>query len=214
MSTDATTKDRILDAAETLYAANGFGGTSLRTIMKAAGANMAAVHYHFGSRAALVGAVISRRAEPINRERIAGLDRVEAAHADGPLPLDDILEAFFLPVFRMLEDTGQAAFPHLMNRLMMDPDAELRGVIGRVFAEVAQRFMAAFRRSLPELSEDAIFWRVHFMLGAMVFSLTVPRAHAIDTTAHFSSALPLHVKNEFLQFASAGMRAPLAGERS
>lgn len=210
MSNDSTTKDRILDAAETLYAANGFAGTSLRAIMKEAGVNMAAVHYHFGSRASLVEAVISRRATPVNQERLKLLDQLEAAHPDEQLPLDGVLAAFFHPVFRMLEDNKRAgsAFPHLMNRLIMEPDEEFREVIGRVFADVARRFIAAIGCALPGVPPEVLFWRMHFMLGAMVFSLTVPHAQGVDNVVRFSPTVPSSVEDELIRFASAGMQAP------
>ena len=64
------TKERILDSAEKLFADAGFDGTSLRGITAGAGVNLAAVHYYFGSKEALVQAVLARRLEPINRRRI------------------------------------------------------------------------------------------------------------------------------------------------
>src|SRR5215475_7182897 len=97
-STQATTKDRILDAAEKLFAMNGFEATSLRQITAEAGVNLAAVNYHFQSKEALLGAVFSRRVVPVNRRRIELLNALEAAAgAEGPA-LDSILEALFRPV--------------------------------------------------------------------------------------------------------------------
>ena len=64
------TKTRILDTAERLFAQKGFDAVSLRNIIASAKVNLAAVHYHFGSKQALVHAVIGRRLRPINGERI------------------------------------------------------------------------------------------------------------------------------------------------
>ena len=66
----AETKDRILDAAESLFARQGFSSTSLRSVIAEAGVNLAAVHYHFGPREELIRAVFARRFDPINRKRI------------------------------------------------------------------------------------------------------------------------------------------------
>jgi AcrR family transcriptional regulator len=56
-----STKERILGAAETLFAQRGFDGASLRQLTSAAGVNLAAVNYHFGSKEKLVEQVFRRR---------------------------------------------------------------------------------------------------------------------------------------------------------
>ena len=73
----AATKERILDAAEALFMEHGFEATSLRVITAAAGVNLAAVNYHFGSKEELFQAVLTRRLDPMNQERVALLDRLE-----------------------------------------------------------------------------------------------------------------------------------------
>src|SRR5262252_5809342 len=71
------TKDRILDAAEALFMEHGFEATSLRSITAAAGVNLAAVNYHFGSKEELFQAVLTRRLDPMNQERIELLEALE-----------------------------------------------------------------------------------------------------------------------------------------
>src|SRR5271166_1991773 len=96
-----TTKDRILDAAERLFARDGIEATSLRTITAEAGANLAAVNYHFQSKDALVKSVVARRVCPVNERRLALLDACEAAAGDGPLPVEQVLDAFLRPVMEL-----------------------------------------------------------------------------------------------------------------
>src|ERR671910_3594384 len=79
------TKEKILDAAERLFAAHGFAGTSLRSVTKEAGVNLAAVHYHFGNKEDLLRAVLGRIVIPVNRERLEMLEQVEAAAEGVPL---------------------------------------------------------------------------------------------------------------------------------
>src|SRR5882762_8389834 len=88
------TKQRILDSAERLFAEYGFAGVSLRAIIADAKVNLAAIHYHYRSKEALFDAVILRRLEPINRERLALLDSYEKP------TLEQVLEAFLAPAFR------------------------------------------------------------------------------------------------------------------
>ena len=55
------TRERILDAAERLFAERGYDGASLRAITGQARVNLAAVNYHFRSKRALMRAVFARR---------------------------------------------------------------------------------------------------------------------------------------------------------
>src|SRR5438270_12147343 len=87
------TKLHILNAAEQLFATYGFKATSLRAITSHAQANLAAVNYHFSSKDALILAVLQRRIQPLNQERLALLERFEADADDQPLPVETILEA-------------------------------------------------------------------------------------------------------------------------
>src|SRR6476646_5170965 len=96
-ATSAGTKTRILDAAEQLFMEHGFEATSLRSLTTAAGVNLAAVHYHFGSKEELFQAVLTRRLDPMNQERIDLLTRLEHEAAPNPLPCDRILSAMFVP---------------------------------------------------------------------------------------------------------------------
>lgn len=196
------TKERILDAAERLFAEHGVAATSLRTIMKAAGANMAAIHYHFGSRTGLLEALMARRAEPVNRRRLEMLDDLERRHPDGPLPAGEVVRAFVGPALDMLHEPDNGHVARVMGRIIMEtsePEA-----VGRVFGPTARRFVAAVRRAAPHLDEDEARARLHFVVGAMVFTLNVstPMCHAsTPTEAH--AAL-----ERMVDFAAAGLTAP------
>ena len=75
----ADTREKILDAAELLFIERGFAATSLRAIASRAGVNLAATHYHFGSKEGLLRATVDRRMEPLNEERVRLLEEAEAA---------------------------------------------------------------------------------------------------------------------------------------
>src|SRR5437868_14601767 len=95
------TKQRILDSAERLFAAHGFEATSLRNIIADAKVNLAAIHYHYHSKEALLAAVIHRRLDPINRERLKLLDDCERDAHDGKPSLEAVLNAFFAPAVQV-----------------------------------------------------------------------------------------------------------------
>src|SRR4029078_3605251 len=94
------TKDRMLDAAEELFMEHDFEATGLRQITAAAGVNLAAVHYHFGSKEELFQAVLKRRLDPMTLERVALLDDLEAAARSAPLSCEALIGAMFIPALR------------------------------------------------------------------------------------------------------------------
>src|SRR3954467_9236629 len=98
------TKGRILDAAEALFLEHGFEATSLRAITAAAEVNLAAVNYHFGSKEELFQAVLTRRLDPMNQERVDLLSRYEQRAAPQALSCEKILTAMFIPALKLARD--------------------------------------------------------------------------------------------------------------
>src|SRR5579872_5949944 len=92
------TKQKILDTAESLFGQNGYDATSLRQIIAEAGVNLAAIHYHFGSKQELLDEVILRKAIPVNEERTVRLERLMSQTGSHPLRLEDVLRAFMDPM--------------------------------------------------------------------------------------------------------------------
>src|SRR5438477_4352893 len=100
-ATSPDTKTRILDAAERLFVEHGFEATSLRSLTSAAGVNLAAVHYHFGSKEELFQAVLTRRLDPMNQERIDLLERVEREAGSRAPSCEKVLFAMLIPALRL-----------------------------------------------------------------------------------------------------------------
>jgi AcrR family transcriptional regulator len=209
------TKTQILDAAERLFAARGFGDVSLRQIIGAAGVNLAAVHYHYGSKEALFREVVQRRMGPLNRERLDRLDEAQRQAGRRPASLEKILEAMIAPALRLSRDPrrGGEQFMRLLGRTLTDPDDQVQAMLLDQVKEVADRFKAAFRRALPGLPVGELFWRLHFSFGSM--------AHTLVHTQHIellSEGLcdPRDTEgliDRLVTFAAAGLRAPLPRRR-
>ncbi len=170
------TKDRILDAAERLFAENGIQGTSLRAVTAAAGVNVAAVHYHFGSKEELVRALVLRSAGPVNRERLALLDALEAT---GTADARQLLDALFRPAIEAWD--AQERVP-MMAFLFTEPADQVTPVLSAVFGEVTERFCAALARALPELDPPEVAERFHLLVGMMVHVLSGRHERAL---AHY-----------------------------
>jgi AcrR family transcriptional regulator len=207
----STTKERILDAAETLFAEHGFEATSLRMITGAAGVNLAAVNYHFHSKEALVEAVFSRRIGPINQERLRLLEICEKAAGEGPPPIEELFRAFVEPPLRMRGNPAchGADVGRIFGRLYSDPSESARRSFFGLMRPIMGPFISAFRRALPEMPLVELLWRLHFAVGMM--------AHTLAGTYHLQAMSgglcdPSDVEGiieRMVAFAAAGMRAPL-----
>jgi AcrR family transcriptional regulator len=165
-----TTKDKIIEIAERLFGEQGYEATSLRHVIFEAGVNLAAVHYHFGSKEELLDAVVLRGAVPMNAERLALLDRYEKEAGPRPVPVEKVLRAILVPTFRTAERSPQ--FVKLMGRLY--GEGLMPAMVAKHFHPLVDRFMDAMRRSLPDLPPEELFWRVQFMFGAMAQILRGP----------------------------------------
>ncbi|WP_206998718.1 TetR/AcrR family transcriptional regulator [Trinickia mobilis] len=162
------TKARILDAAEDLFIECGYEAMSLRHITSRAEVNLAAVNYHFGSKEALIHAMLARRLDKLNEERLKLLDRFDTL-LGASLTCEHVLGAMFIPALRLSREprTGGRAFLRLLGRAYTDPSSFIRDFLDRHYASVAERFFDAFQRALPHLPREELGWRLHFAIGAL-----------------------------------------------
>lgn len=203
------TKSDLLEAAERLFAEHGIARSSLRAITREADANLASVNYHFGSKEGLVRAVFARRLEPLNRERLALLDRCLES-AKGKPDLDCVLHALVGPALQMMRDRepGHRCFAELMGRAIAAPEKRVRSILLDEFREVKERFTSVLAVILPHLSQEELNWRFHFMIGAMAhtaagsFFVTRQADGAVDTSDVEGMTLKL------VNFLAAAMSAP------
>jgi AcrR family transcriptional regulator len=209
----ADTKARILDAAEALFMEHGFEATSLRLITNAAGVNLAAVNYHFGSKEELFQSVLTRRLDPMNQARVALLDRYERESA-APLPCERILAALFIPALALARDPprGGSNFLRLLGRAYADPAPFIRQFLSQQYAPMIARFKDAFARALPHLPRKELSWRLHFIMGALSYTLA-----GTDALKIIAELNPVETDNDEMllrrlaPFLLAGLTAPLPG---
>lgn len=206
------TKTRILDAAERLFAAEGFHSTSLRELTAEARVNLAAVNYHFGSKEALLQAVFERRLVPLNK---AQWDRLEAVRenvqaASARPSARDALHAFFEPMLS-LRDSGPAAedFIRLLGRSLCEQSEPICGTLLRHIRPALILLFDILAEALPLMSRDCLFWRLNFALGSMNHALSMCHFPALppNTAPSISSAT---MTRWLLDFIAAGMEAPRA----
>ena len=207
----SNTKTKILDAAEQLFAQKGFDAVSLRNIVEAAKVNLAAVHYHFGSKQALLHAVVARRLRPVNEERLAMLAEVRTKAGKRKLKLEAVLESLFVPVFRaQASHKSGDSFTRLIGRVVFDRNRELQKFMFGELAQVIIQFGRALDEALPELDKTEMDWRSHFMAGAMAHTLCNSDLLASFTGTAARTAGYETTVQRLVDFTAAGFRAKVS----
>jgi len=205
------TKQRILDAAEHLFARDGYHATSLRGITTTADANLAAVNYHFGSKEALLEAVIVRRLDPLNEIRNSQLEALlQKAELAGELPsCREVLRAFVEPTLRLRQQGSEAEdFIALIGRTLAEPRGIAMSIFLRHMQPLLQRIFQALALSLPALTEQDLFWRMHFTMGCLSHIMRCHERYSM-VPDNVNIDLPVdELIEHFLDFTTAGMEVP------
>jgi AcrR family transcriptional regulator len=222
-----STREKLLDAAEVLFAEKGFATTSVRAITKKAGANLAALNYHFGSKAGLIEEVFKRRIDPINLERLELLKQYEAEAGGQPISLEKIMEAFLAPALEISgKNISTRLFIRLMGRIHMESNSldsgmeEITEVKKRImlnFKEIFLRFRELLVGALPDVDQEELLLRLSFTLGAMAHTMMMVHGNqnnpVTEALSSMDSATQLSEGNEdkvveyLIRYTVAGLRA-------
>ena len=208
------TKLRILDAAERLFMERGFAATSLREITALAHVNLAAVNYHFGSKEALIDALLTRRLQPLNQLRLDELNALEK-HAQGrPLSVETILEVYVGAAFKLdnkpTAGGSGSVFLRLLGRAFTEPTQQVRQILQRQYAAMAERYKQAFTAALPHVPEDELVWRMQFMFGAISYTMAGTDVMQLVATCDLTDSEDhVAVTRRLVAFLAAGLQAPV-----
>lgn len=209
MTKTESTKSRILDAAEQLFAERGFAETSLRTITTRARVNLASVNYHFGSKKSLIQAVFDRFLQDFTKElslELMTLEQLEPVQ----LEAEKLLNALIKPLLSLnsRRENAISIFMRLLGRAYAETQGHLRRYVTDKYGHVLVRFTHLFQKGYPSLTIDQIFWRLHYMLGSMIFTLGGSEALRQISQADFNRDLGVEdVIKEMVPFLAAGMKA-------
>jgi AcrR family transcriptional regulator len=203
----AATKAAVFNAAERLFALNGFQNVSVRDITAEAGVNLASVNYHFGSKDALLFEIFRKRTAELNRERARMLHEAAERHGGKP-PVRDILAAYFAPPLRWSDPANDRRISiQFIIRARSEGTAQMRDAIQNDVSHLA-RFADALIAARPEVPRETVYWRLHFCLG-MVHN---NRFAEFDRLHHLSGGLTREgdvqgLLKRMLDFAEAGFLA-------
>ncbi|CAB5696825.1 Solvent efflux pump srpABC operon corepressor [Delftia tsuruhatensis] len=201
----AQARERLLKAAEQLFARHGYAGTSLRAVMALAEVDTGAIHYHFRNKLGLLKALFEQRVAPVNGERHALLEKLE--QQETPPAIEDILRAFIAPALRAAHSEGEADFNRVTALCSVDPEREVREVVFAAYDEAARRFAALLRQALPQLSQHDFQWRLECMYGAMMYIRSDNgRVSRMLGCGHRADPVE-HVIDELVAFTAAGLSA-------
>ncbi len=163
------TKHRILDAAEELFAKKAHGNVTFRQISEHSGLHISQIVYHFRNKDTLLEAVVARRANSLNEERLAHLETYKRLFGNRQLDVEALVRAFVDPYLSKLAqgDPGWRNYGAVIGRIVWDPIA--LPMMERAYNDVARLYLKALSNALPDASEEAIYRGFQFML-ALVFS--------------------------------------------
>lgn len=200
------TQIKVLEAAESEFADNGFAGASIRNITQRAGVNIASVNYHFGSKEALIRQLMRYRVSPLNEYRLQRLRAKEANYPDGVVPLPVLIDILVRPALEKMLTLEGAQFVRAMARCMSEPLGFLQSLDREVFQELLIAFHQAFAKALPHLDRESVTNQLHFVICAMIgMMLHFPRIESLAVEG-FSPENFEELLDDFIHFITSGIK--------
>ncbi|AQP35932.1 MULTISPECIES: TetR/AcrR family transcriptional regulator [Vibrio] len=207
MAPRSSTKEKILDVAEGLFAEHGFNDTSLRAITSKAGVNLASVNYHFGDKKTLVRAVLNRYLEAFMP---AVQQALQELNSQDEYQMSEVFESLRTPL-RALNDVrpnGTSRFMLLIGRGYTDVQGHLRWFITTRYSDVLSLFTQSVMKANPKLTPETLFWRLHFTLGTCVFTMASSQALAEIAESDFGNQVDAKaVVDLLIPYLAAGVAA-------
>jgi len=213
MGARISTKVKILNAAEALFAEHGFEQTSMRQITTAAEVNLASVNYHFGSKKALIQAVIARYSSVF----MPALDaQLQALQQRPQVTSIEVFSCFREPLRDLVKvrKHGPAIYLSLLGYAYAEIQGHLRRFTMQEYGDVILRLVSLLHQANPQLTAEDVFWRLHFVLGATVFSQVSSQALQEIAAADFNAKVSAEdIIDKLIPFIAGGLDAPHENEK-
>jgi AcrR family transcriptional regulator len=169
MATRKSRKDQLLDAAEQLFAMEGYDVVSLSRISEYSGVNVGLINYYFGTKDAMLHQVIARRSEEFLGEVRANHARFEERSRVGPRRIGELIEAHFRPFveYAISKDPGKRNYVRLLVHAGFWERRSVRDIAGELW-NVSMRLIELSQRCFPEA--DPMNLRVTLYLAGSTMS--------------------------------------------
>ena len=210
MSNKLSTQHKILDAAQSLFAETGFNGTSLRQITSQAEVNLASVNYHFGSKKELIQSVLQRYLSVLMPRLDQEFSQLLASQKQNDLTA--VLSVFIKPLLELnkVQHHGTRMFLQLLGRGYTDVQGHLRWFFNHHYGRVLDKLVLLVQQACPDLPASELFWRLHFSLGTVVFTMASNEALVDIAEADFNEKVDIEgVILRLLPYLSAAIAAPI-----
>jgi len=202
------TKNRILNAAERLFALQGFANTSLREVTGEAKVNLAAVNYHFGSKDTLLDAIMERRIAPLNQKRITLLQKLDESGEAATIRA--IITCFIKPTLDLLTSDKQSNyFVLLIGRVLAEVNGPQKKIFYCHMQPVLSPFFDAFKQICPHLDMTTVVWGMNFSIGAMIHCVRMFNSEQLP----FKENIPINIETlekMLIDFVTSGLEKTYA----
>lgn len=165
-------RERILDAAEALFAQRGYHGVTMKDVSREAGVDAGLLHYYFAGKAGVFRAVIERRADMVNQSRLAAMQRYEQEAGDA-LTVEGVVRAYLRPTFDFMIEGGDGHrhYAAMIAHLNSAPDGAIPDIETSPFDPVVHRLVELLKKARPDCADADCYWLYHLMSGAISLSL-------------------------------------------
>ena len=203
MRATQVTKQRLLEAAGEVFAAHGFRAATVREICERAGANVAAINYHFGDKEGLYFAVLKSCSE-------AALQKYPPTLGLGPnATSEERLHAFVRSLLFRIADKGQPSWHgKLIAHEMTEPTKALTALIDKVYGPALKQLEAIVRELLGRQAPVTVVRQCQLsVLGqCLYFHFARPAIQHIHPEQGFEPADIERLAKHITQFSLAGIR--------
>ncbi|WP_293265913.1 TetR/AcrR family transcriptional regulator [Neptunomonas sp.] len=204
------TANQILKAAEALFSEQGFPETTMRQITAAADVNLAAVNYHFGSKQGLIEAVSEKYLSPFcDYIENAVVERLGGS-SDKTVTSNELMEMVMRALLEVRQGNAHALsmFMRLLDLSYMKSQTVLREYMFHQYHEKLERFLTLLRDDVSPMEDDEFFWRLHFLMGSMVFTLSNFQTLASIEKNEFDKEVEIeNVLHRMIPVLTAGLQA-------
>ncbi|KWW38427.1 AcrR family transcriptional regulator [Cupriavidus metallidurans] len=196
------TARRILEIAERLFAEQGVEQVALRQIVVESGQkNRSALHYHFGSREALVSHLLNRRLHEINRIRNGYLDALEQRGT--PVDIHGVVDATIRPLVDVVLQTDWGTnYLQVLAQTTFSPGLLSKGLVDRTAMSALYRVREHIYQLFPNVPRDVMKLRMVWFIDTVVYAL----AHWVRERGKRSRSEP--PMEELIDFCAAAIQGP------